>query len=127
MKTLAAVMLAVFLGATPVPAQVTLSPVQPAPSVFGPDPVMRVTVAFRTSAATAETQPMGDAQAAETVRRTLYGMAAAECAVLAEVFKAECRLNSVAMPTVFGTVNSSGVMTATALYELKPKDFSPGR
>jgi hypothetical protein len=96
-------------------------------SMFGPDPIMRVTVSFRTAVATAETQGMSDAKAAEVVRRTLYGMAANECTVLAEMFKAECRLNSMVMTSVVGTINPSGVMSATAIYEVKVTGQTGGR
>ena len=123
MKSLAAVAIAVALSATSGSAQVAVTLPPATNSAFGPDPIMRITTTFRLPVATAETQAMTDVKAAETVRRTLYGMADAECATLSEVFKAECRLNSVTMLSLSLPPNSSpmGMMTATAIYELKRK------
>jgi hypothetical protein len=129
MKALAVVLFALALAQTNAAAQTVILPgtVTPPSSVFGSDPMVRITVAFRTSVATPDTQSMSDAKAAETVRRTLYSMAEGECAALSEIFKAECRLNSLLMTNVTGPINPSGVMNATAVYELKGMGQASGR
>jgi hypothetical protein len=88
--------------------------VPPPGSAFGADPVMRVTTPFRTAIVVTE----------EAARRTLYGMAEGECAVLSEVFQAECRLSSFTIttpvPTPTATPPPASSMVAPAIYELKP-------
>jgi hypothetical protein len=66
----------------------------PQGSMFGTDPITHVTTSFRTAIVTAA---MDDAKAQETARRTLYAMAENECAILSEIFQAECRLGSFAI------------------------------
>jgi hypothetical protein len=101
------------------------------PSAFGTDPIIRVTVAFRTGIASSESQAVPDVKAQEAARRTIYSMAGGECAVLTEVFQAECRLGNVAIfttpvPTPANSP-SSNVLNATANYELKPRPPSSAR
>ncbi len=52
-----------------------------------------------------------------------YDMAVKECAVLSEIFKAECRLTAVQMPAplVQLITSASPAQTATANYELRSR------
>jgi hypothetical protein len=125
MKALTVAALAVAISATSANAQATMTTSFGAgqqSTAFGVDPVTRVTSSFRTAVAVSEPQAIPDAKTQETARRTLYGMAEAECAVLSEIFKAECRLNNVSMillvPTTAVPPNTLG---ATATYDLRPK------
>jgi hypothetical protein len=130
MKALATILIAAVLPATSASAQftITTAPQQTSTSAFGVDPIMRVTTPFRTTVETAP-QAAPDATAQETARRVLYGMAERECAPLSEIFKAECRLSSIqiSFPVVTANAPPSNVMTATAVYELKPKGSALGR
>ena len=86
---------------------------------------MHVTSVFRAKIeGVADIRDVPDIKAQEAVRKSLYDMAANECAVLAETLKAECRLSNItiiAPTTVFvGTYGIPPAMIATALYELKP-------
>ena len=92
---------------------------QPMPSGPAGEPVIRVANTFRTAVPASETESMSDAKAQETIRRSLYGMVAGECAVLSEAFKADCRLNSFTVQAL--PAAAPGTLTATAIYELKPK------
>jgi hypothetical protein len=50
-------------------------------------------------------------------------MAVDECTPLSEIFKSECRLSSVQMivpPTVGAPATPTNIMTATAVYDLRP-------
>jgi hypothetical protein len=103
-----------------------------APSVFGPDPIMQITMTFQARIeGSTDPRDVPTATAQETARRTLYHMAANECTVLAEYWKAECRLNSFAVDLADGSAGGSGVqslapsMSGTAVFELKLA--SPGR
>jgi hypothetical protein len=137
MKTLAVVAIVVALSVTSASAQTVTTFGSPQPTAFGVDPVMRVTSTFRTTVAVIEPQAIPDAKAQETARRALYGMAESECSALSEIFKAECRLSnvSISIPIVFGNVASntsfasapSNSMSATAIYELKPRGVGSGR
>jgi len=102
----------------------------PAPSAFGPDPVIQITTTFRARIeGVADPREVPSTTAQDSARRTLYNMAANECTVLAEYWKAECRLNSfeiyVPPETLEGPERSAPTMFGTAVYELKPQ--SPGR
>jgi len=67
----------------------------PAPSAFGPDPVIQITTTFRARIeGVTDAREVPSTTAQDSARRTLYNMAANECTVLAEYWKAECRLNS---------------------------------
>jgi hypothetical protein len=130
MKALATTLIAAVLPATSATAQFTITTQGPQQtSAFGVDPVIRVTTSFRTTVVT-DPQLVPDAvKAQETAHRALYGMADSECATLSEIFKAECRLSSVqiSIPVTPANAPPSNVMTATAVYELKPKGSASGR
>jgi hypothetical protein len=134
MKLLTAVPMMVVLVATSVSAQITTTTFgSPPQTAFGVDPIMRVTSTFRTTVVVTEPQAIPDAKAQETARRVLYGMAESECTALSEIFKAECRLSnvSVQVPALVGNVASNttyaSTMSATAIYELKPRGVASGR
>jgi hypothetical protein len=124
MKTLAAILIAVVLPATGVSAQISTSN-----SATGIDSIVRVTTSFRTNVMITELQMVPDAKAQENARRALYGMAESECAALAEIFKAECRLSSLSIvnPIAPTNVPASNILTASAVYELKPNGPGAGR
>jgi hypothetical protein len=137
MKTLAVVAIAEALSATSASAQTVTTTFSSLNTAFRADPVMRVTSTFRTTVAVTEPQALPDAKAQETARRLLYGMAESECTVLSEIFKTECRLGnvSISIPIVVGNVASntsfasapSNSMSATKIYELKPREAASGR
>jgi len=102
----------------------------PAPSAFGPDPVIQITTTFRARIeGVADPREVPSTTAQDSARRTLYNMAANECTVLAEYWKAECWLNSFAvyipLETLEGPERGAPAMFGTAVYELKPQ--SSGR
>jgi hypothetical protein len=118
------IVVALLLSATSANAQVPMP--QPAPSAFGADPIMHVTSVFRAKIeGVADIRDVPDIKAQEAVRKSLYDMAANECAVLAETLKAECRLSNIVIISpntlVVGGYGVPPAMTATALYELKPR------
>jgi len=122
MRSLAIIALATLFIAVSASAQPTVTFNTPQHSAFGVDPVVRITTTFRTVVPT--DGPAGpDAKAQEAARRALYGVADGECALLSETFKAECRLNSLSMtnPVLPASAALSNVMSATAIYELKPR------
>jgi hypothetical protein len=123
MKTLAAVAIAAALATTGARAQTTiLSPSAISPPINWADPVIRITTTFRIAVATKDTESMNDVKAQETGRRTLYGMAAGECAILSETFKADCRLNNFTITSLASPPSNlpTSTMAASAVYELKP-------
>jgi len=98
----------------------------PAPSAFGPDPVIQITTTFRARIeGVADPREVPSTTAQDSARRTLYNMAANECTVLAEYWKAECRLNSFAVYVPLESLEGPGAergvpaMFGTAVYELK--------
>jgi hypothetical protein len=101
---------------------------EPPPSAFGPDPtIIQITTTFRTRIeGLADPRDVPTTAAQDAARRSLYNMAANECTVLAQFWKAECRLRSfyvsniVGPPEVLPLVPS---MFGRAIYELRP----PGR
>jgi hypothetical protein len=108
------------------------SPQQNTP--FGPDPIIRVTVTFRTAIEVADARAVPDTKAQETALRSLYDMALNQCLALSETFKAECRLGSLQVMSPFTPIlpaasqNScppAPALNATATYELKPKSAAP--
>jgi hypothetical protein len=117
------IMVAMLLSATSANAQVPAP--QPAPSAFGVDPIIRVTSVFRAKIEGVTDIREVPIKAQEAVRKSLYDMAANECAMLAETLKAECRLSNIIIiaptPVIVGTYGIPPAMTATALYELKPR------
>jgi hypothetical protein len=128
MRVVLAFALSAMLSATSAGAQgISLSqlpfeaPLPPATStVFSPDATMRIVTTFRIAVATKDTESLDDVKAQETGRRTLYGMAAGECQILSEVFKAECRLNSFSITSLAVSRPPTSMLAATAVYELKP-------
>jgi hypothetical protein len=130
MKILTATLLALALSATGASAQ----QFQPPPiSAFGPDPIMRITVSFRTAVEATDARAVPDPKAQEAARRALYDMAASECTALSETFKAECRLGSLQIFGQVVPVQSPNVppvgpsLNATAVYELKLKSAVSAR
>lgn len=132
MKSLLAVILAALTSIMVASAQTMPAPGTTA-STFGPDPIIQITTTFHApieGLADPRTVPTTTAQAG--ARRTLYNMAANECIVLAEFWKAECRLNSlsvyVALADTEGrdTQSQAPSMFGTALYELRLTSL-PGR
>jgi len=124
MKILAILPVTFVLVATSVNAQVNVT--TPQGGAFGIDPTMRVTTTFRVTVVPVETQAISDPKPQETARRTLYGMAEGECAALSEVFKSECRLSSLSVvnpfvPNPVAPSLASATMTATAVYEFRPR------
>ena len=103
----------------------------PIVSAFGPDPFIRITTTFRARIeGVADPREVPSPTAQDSARRILYNMAANECTVLAEYWKAECRLNSfsvyVALERVVGPgEREAPSMFGTAVYELRLQ--SPGR
>ena len=125
MKILAILPVTLVLAATSVTAQVNVA--APQGGASNVVPAMRVTTTFRATVVAVETQTILDPKPQETARRTLYGMAEGECAALSEVFKSECRLSSLSIvnPVITNMLSSpnlaSAIMTATAVYELRPR------
>jgi hypothetical protein len=84
----------------------------------------RIATVFRTSVAYSEADDTVYEKAQVGARRTLYTMIENECASLAEIFKRDCRVVSVSIdnPRASKTRTPNlGVMSASAVYELKPK------
>jgi len=77
-------------------AQLTSIPdLEPAGSAFGPDPIIQITTTCRVRIeGPADPRDVPKTPAQDTARGILYNMAANECIVLSEFWKAECRLNS---------------------------------
>ena len=103
---------------------------EPPPSAFGPDPIIQITTTFRARIeGVADTRDVPTIAAQDMARRSLYNMAANECTVLAEFWKADCRLSSfyvyadIDRPEAQPHVNS---MFGQAVYELRLAP-SPGR
>jgi len=125
MKILAILPVTLVLAATSVTAQVNVA--APQGGASNVVPAMRVTTTFRATVVAVETQTILDPKPQETARRTLYGMAEGECAALSEVFKSECRLSSLSIvnPVITNMLSApnlaSAIMTATAVYELRPR------
>ena len=124
MKILAILPVTLVLAATSVTAQVNVA--APQGGASNVVPAMRVTTTFRATVVAVETQTILDPKPQETARRTLYGMAEGECAALSEVFKSECRLSSLlivnpVVPSPVAPNLASAIMTATAVYELRPR------
>src|SRR3974390_1054990 len=102
---------------------------EPAPSAFGPDPVIRITTTFRAQiGALAGPRDVPSPTAQDTARRTLYTMASNECAVLTEFWRAECRLNSLSVYVALVNTGTLGPeppqfpsLIGTAVFELKLK------
>ncbi len=73
----------------------------------------------------ADAREVPSTTAQDSARRTLYNMAANECTVLAEYWKAECRLNSFSVYVSLESLVGPGAerevpsMYGTAVYELR--------
>jgi len=126
MRSLPAVAFAALTSIAAASAQ-TAPGSEPPPSAFGPDPVMQITTTFRARIeGVADPRDVPSTTAQDTARRTLYNMAANECRVLAEYWKADCRLNSFSVYVALESIVGPGVppvpsMFGTAVYELRPK------
>jgi hypothetical protein len=98
----------------------------PPSSAFGPDPIIRIMTTFRARIeGLADPRDVPSTTAQDTARRQLYNMAANECVVLAEYWKAECRLSSLAVDASPDAIGGLEVqpqvpsMFGTAVYELR--------
>lgn len=108
-------------GILSVPMEMVEAPRPPATSsVFSANGTVRITTTFRIAVATKDTESLNDVMAQEDGRRRLYGMAAGECQIITETFKAECRLNSFTITSLATSRPPTSMMAATAVYELKP-------
>jgi hypothetical protein len=108
-------------GIMSMPLEVLEAPRPPATSsVFNANATVRITTTFRIAVATKDTESLNDVMAQEDGRRRLYGMAAGECQIISEAFKAECRLNSFTITSLATSRPPTNMMAATAVYELKP-------
>lgn len=84
----------------------------------------RIATVFRTMVAYSDADDTVYEKAQVEARRTLYTMIENECTPLAEIFKRDCRVVSVSIdnPRAGKTRTPNlGVMSASAVYELKPK------
>jgi hypothetical protein len=104
----------------------------PGASAFGPDPILQITTTFRARIeGVSDVRDVPSTTAQDGARRTLYNMAANECTVLAEYWKAECRLKSFSVYVSRMSLVGPGAepeapsMFGTAVYELMPQ--SSGR
>ena len=100
-------------------AQITLgSPVGSA-GRYEPDQVIRITSNFRTTMTLVAGHP--DAKSQEAARAEIYRLAAAECTVLSEIYKADCRLTGVNINNFLGInqMASPELMFANATYEVR--------
>jgi len=118
---LTVLLLAVAMGACEAGAQVTFQAGSPPPA-FGPDPVVRITTSFR-APAPVDGHGIPDVKAQEAARQQLYRMADGECAILTEIYKADCRMGSVVInsPALVPNAAITSVLTATATYELRAR------
>jgi hypothetical protein len=98
----------------------------PPPSAFGPDPIIQITTTFRARIeGVTDPRQVPSTTAQDTARRLLYNMAANECLVLAEYWKAECRLSSLAVDSSGEPIGGLDAqpqvpsMLGTAVYELR--------
>jgi len=96
----------------------------PLASAFGPDPIIQIRTTFRARIeGVADVREVPSATAQDSARRALYTMAANECTVLAEYWKAECRLNSFAVYVPLRSAEAvereAPSMFGTAVYELR--------
>ena len=126
MKGLVAFAVAVLAALTAASAQPITMPGtdQPAPSAFGPDPIIQITTTFQSRIeGVTDARDVPSPTAQDTARRALYNMAANECRVLADYWKAECRLNSfsvyVSLQNPEPGEREVPAMFGTAVYELR--------
>jgi hypothetical protein len=103
--------------ATGATAQITLS----SPTRYEPDQVVRITSSFRTTVKVVDGH--ADAKSQEAARAELYRLAVAECGLLIEIHKGDCRLTGLNINNIHG-INQllpPDVMVGTATYELRRK------
>ena len=124
MKLLLAVAITASMVATASAQPLAVPGSDPAASAFGPDPIIQITTTFRARIdGSADPRDVPSPTAQGTARRTLYTMAANECTLLAEFWKADCRLNSFYVTVaMFGSEGLPPIpsMLGTAVYELRP-------
>ena len=125
MKRTAALIAIVMMFATSTHAQTTMTfGSNPPPSAFATDPIIRISSSFRSTAAMTDGQTIPDARSQEVARRELYRMAESECLILSEIYKAECRLGSLTVNSLFSTTPNGpppNLMTAIGAYELRAR------
>jgi hypothetical protein len=132
-RSLLAVIFAALASFAAASAQTTAVPgTELTASAFGPDQIIQITTTFRARfEGLADPRDVPATTAQDAARRTLYNMAANECMVLAEFWKAECRLSSFAVYLSYPNAAGSDLqpqvpsMYGTAVYALRP--ISPGR
>jgi hypothetical protein len=131
-RSLLAVAFAALTSITAAFAQTTNVPDTAPPSAFGPDPILQITTTFQARIeGLADPREVPTRTAQDTARRTLYNMAADECTLLAQFWKAECRLSSftvyLGLASIAGPDAQPQVpsMIGTAVYEIRLT--SPGR
>jgi hypothetical protein len=92
---------------------------------YGAEPFIRIQVTFRASLQASSADLVADASILETARKSLYGQAQRECAVLSEQFnKADCRLGALSINLNTFSLPSNPQppqLTAIASYWLKMK------
>jgi hypothetical protein len=127
------IFLAVTLAALTVTAAsaqaITVPGTEPAASTFGPDPIIQITTTFRARIeGLADPRDVPNPTAQDTARRTLYNMAANECTLLSEYWKAECRLSSLSVYVSLVNLGEPDPeppqlpsMFGTAVYQLRLK------
>jgi hypothetical protein len=125
MKTLVAMACAASMIAAAAAQPMAVPGPEAAASAFGPDPIIQITATFRARIeGSADPRDVPSPTAQDTARRTLYNMAANECTLLAEFWKADCRLSSfyVSMEGAQGFEGRPQLpsMFGTAVYELRP-------
>ena len=134
------ILVLIALGITPLASMTaaraqTIPPpsMQPTASAIGPEGIIQITTTFQ-----ARIEGLSDARSVPTTtaqdaaRRALYNMAANECTVLAEFWKADCRLGSFSIYVALADITGREVqpqiptMFGTAVYELRLLS-APGR
>ena len=114
-----------LVAATGARGQVVFNPGSQQRSVFEAEQIMRVTVPFRVYIAMTDKEAAPHADGLEAARREIYVLAAKECAVIAEIYKGECRLNSISF---FGPQNQLfDTQSANVVYEIRIGLAPPGR
>jgi len=101
---------------------------EPTQSAFDPNPIIQITTTFRARIeGLADPRSVPSPTAQDTARRAIYNMAANECTVLIEVWRAECRLNSLSVYVALVSTGEPGPeppqfpsMIGTAVFELRP-------
>jgi len=96
LKHVLTVVLAISASVAAASAQIGTFPnTEPPPSAFGPDPSLQITTIVHVRIeGLADARDVPTTAAQEMARRSLYNMAANECTMLAEFWKADCRLGS---------------------------------